>query len=444
MLAAELEKLSLKEREKVYEDVHGVSDVIQESPELIASSLEQLDREIDLIENKDAYEQAKLQSPHLATNRQFLLAFLRCNSFNPKVAALNVVQYFRYKLEMLGTEKLARYRTTLEDIGEAATRILELGSIQVLPNRDSKGRAVIVVSPSVLEPVMDESDNPIPNLAKALWYSMSILFEDEETQQKGVVGVVNMSGLSERHEEHHRNWLWRLTVVGEVLPFRLACLHYCDISASPFSSTLLSTLASAATSPVRVRIRAHNGTHIECRYKLMSFGIPVEEFPFTANGDVQLANHIEWMGRRRKKEEYLRKHPPIEGAVDLPSNYDVLWGKGKQIYRHPGNRLLRELVENYDDEYNRLWKDGKSRLADQIVSVVHGFSGRFMKLDRKSGVWVEVSDLVAREKVTHRFRRNREVVQKGENRHFVQPIVDRTSNETDGDNKRPRMMVNGS
>eukprot|EP00980_Cylindrotheca_fusiformis_P002560 scaffold607_cov109-Cylindrotheca_fusiformis.AAC.6 len=440
IVAAEMEKLSLREREKVYEDVHGVSDVVQETPELIASCLEQMDREINLINEKDAYEQAKLQSLDLVTNRKFRLAFLRCTSFNPKRAALHLVKYFGYKLELLGTEKLGSYPVALGDIGVAATRIVELGAVQVLPNRDSKGRAVVVFSPSVLEPMMEQGD-PIPIMAKAIWYSMSMLSEDEETQKMGVVGVLIMSGLSERHEIHHRKLLWRITIIGQVLPFRLVCLHYCNTTSSSFPSALLSMVALMVHSIVRVRIRTHNGSHTECLYKLMSFGIPVQEFPFTEKGDVQRTNHVNWMKQRRKKETYLSKYPPIEGAVILPSNYDVLWGRGKHVFRHPGNRLLYELVETYYDQYNQLSKDGKTSLADQLVAVVHGFSGRFMKLDKESGMWVEVSIIEAREKVTHRFRHSRAVDLKGGSTRFCELIVARSPN---GGGKRPRMMFNGS
>eukprot|EP00980_Cylindrotheca_fusiformis_P019168 scaffold6501_cov98-Cylindrotheca_fusiformis.AAC.2 len=445
IFAAELEKLSLEERERVYEDVHGVSDVIQETPELVANCLEQMDREIDLIKNKDAYKQAKLQSSNLLINRKFRMAFLRSTLFNPKMAALYLVEYFSYKQEILGTEQLAKCRITLEDLGPAATRILKLGSFQVLPNRDSKGRAVVVFSPSVLEPVM-EYDDPIPMTAKAIWYSLSTLSEDEETQKMGIVGVVNMSGLSECHGKLHRELLWRLTVIGQVLPSRLECLHCCSTSSSNFTSALLSTIAAAANPILRVRTRTHNGPYTECLSRLASFGIPVEEFPFTADGGVQLANQVEWMRKRRKKEAYLLKYPQIDGAVNLPSNNDVLWGRGKQIYWHPGNRVLRELVETYEDEYNELSRDGKTKVAHRIVSVVHGFSGRFLKPDEESGMWIEVSDLEAREKVTHRFRRNRELALKSGCRHSInKPVVARSSKETDaGDRKRPRIMFNGS
>eukprot|EP00980_Cylindrotheca_fusiformis_P002556 scaffold607_cov109-Cylindrotheca_fusiformis.AAC.2 len=437
IVAAEMEKLSLKEREVVYEDVHGVSDVVQETPELIANCLERMDREIDLINEKDAYEQAKLQSLDLVTGRQFRLSFLRFASFDPRMAALHLAHYFRVKLELFGTGTLTRSRITLEDIGEEATRVLELGSMQVLPNRDSKGRAVIAFAPSALEFEMASHNDLISNMTKAVWYLVSTLSEDEETQKKGVVVVLSMSGLSDRHEKCHRTLLRRLTMIAQAVPYRFVCLHYCYNSSSSFPLALLSILALAANSLIRVRMRTHKGSLSECLYKLMSFGIPVQEFPFTEDGGIQLASHEKWLEKRRKKESYLSMHPQIQGAVDLPSKYDVLWGRGKHIFRHPGNRLLHELVETYYDQYNQLSREGKTNLADQVVAVVHGYSGRFMKPDNESGMWVEASNMEAREKVSHKFRHSRAVSLKGVYRISTEPIAA-------GGGKRSRMMFNGS
>eukprot|EP00980_Cylindrotheca_fusiformis_P012840 scaffold3169_cov107-Cylindrotheca_fusiformis.AAC.10 len=158
ILAADLERLTLTEREKVYEDVHGVSDAIQETPELIASCMEQMDHEIGLIQDKGAYDQAKLQSFDFVSNRKLRLAFLRSTSFNPKMAASHLVQYFRKKLDIFGPEKLTKSSITLDDIG-AATRIVELGRLQILPNRDSKGRAVVVSRASFMDPALADYDD---------------------------------------------------------------------------------------------------------------------------------------------------------------------------------------------------------------------------------------------------------------------------------------------
>eukprot|EP00980_Cylindrotheca_fusiformis_P029779 scaffold23836_cov137-Cylindrotheca_fusiformis.AAC.1 len=310
IIASELQKLSLAEREKVYEDVHGVSDMIEETPELIASCLEQMDHEVELSNDKDAYEQAKLQSLSFVSNRLLRLAFLRCTSFNPKRAAQRFVQYFSCKLETFGAEKLVKPRITLEDIGEDAARVLELGTVQVLPQRDSKGRAVIVSAPAFLKPVLPAYDDPVPLMTKAFWYLISTLSEDEETQKKGTVIVSYSMGMSDHTDQTHRKLIWSTGVVGQSLTLRLACLHYCY----NFSSPLLPAIAFAAKSMARVRLRIHKGSHSECQYKLMTFGIPVKGFPVTLDGSLRLANHAKWIEKRRKKEAYLSKNLPIEGA----------------------------------------------------------------------------------------------------------------------------------
>eukprot|EP00980_Cylindrotheca_fusiformis_P012836 scaffold3169_cov107-Cylindrotheca_fusiformis.AAC.6 len=134
----------------------------------------------------------------------------------------------------------------------------------------------------------------------------------------------------------------------------------------------------------------------------------------------------------------------IKGAVDLPSKHDVLLGRGKHIFQHAGNRLLHELVATYFNQYDRLPKDGKTNLADQVVRVVYGYSGRFLKFDNESGMWIEVSNLEAREKVTHRFRHNRALSLKGGSTHSSEPVVVKSSEEADGGGKRSRMMFHGS
>lgn len=102
LIAEELGKLSLEEREKVYEDVHGVSHLVEETPELIEESLELMEIEIHSIRQKDAYDQAKLLSNGFVTNRKFLLGFLRAESFNAKKAAARFTKYFKCKLKCLG------------------------------------------------------------------------------------------------------------------------------------------------------------------------------------------------------------------------------------------------------------------------------------------------------------------------------------------------------
>lgn len=132
----------------------------------------------------------------------------------------------------------------------------------------------------------------------------------------------------------------------------------------------------------------------------------------------------------------------IPGAVDLPSKIDVLLGRGKPFNVHPGNRLLHELVENYFERYDKMTRDAKTGLAEEIVTIVHSFSGQFLKQDAKAGMWVPVSQLEARNKVTHSFRRKREfdlkATQKAQPRTAAGSL---SEGQDDGGGKRLRLTT---
>lgn len=104
----------------------------------------------------------------------------------------------------------------------------------------------------------------------------------------------------------------------------------------------------------------------------------------------------------------MKTNKPKEGAVDLPCKCDVLLGRGKPFNSHPGNKQLHEIVASFYKKYNGLLRAEKTKLAEEIVFMVRGYGGNFLKQDEKSGMWVAVSNLEARNKVAHGFRRKRE------------------------------------
>ena len=55
ILARKMANLSVEERSKVLEDLHGVCENIVETPELLSRSLFDLNVEVDKIEDKEAY-----------------------------------------------------------------------------------------------------------------------------------------------------------------------------------------------------------------------------------------------------------------------------------------------------------------------------------------------------------------------------------------------------
>jgi hypothetical protein len=96
LLANELNRLSIQERENVFEEIHGVDPVVEESEEMIRQSLEQLSKEIERIEVKKAYNMAlnaSSTSREYVESTKFRLMFLRSENFRVTKAATRLVLY---------------------------------------------------------------------------------------------------------------------------------------------------------------------------------------------------------------------------------------------------------------------------------------------------------------------------------------------------------------
>jgi len=86
---------------------------------------------------------------------------------------------------------------------------------------------------------------------------------------------------------------------------------------------------------------------------------------------------------------------------------DVLLGRGAAINYHFGNRRYRQLISEYRPAYYSAAKNEKAAIARDIVDIIRNASspGRFLSKDPvKQGVWVEVSEGRAREKVSQALR----------------------------------------
>jgi hypothetical protein len=148
LLARELNQMSLKEREKVYYDIHGVSDVVDETDELVNNTLAEFDEEISKIKKKSAYEMAEKQDASCVSNRKMRCKFLRAEGFNSRLAAKRVVSFFEAKLELFGPLKLTQ-DIRLEDLDEQDMSCVESGMCQIIHRRDGAGRSLLGLSPGL-------------------------------------------------------------------------------------------------------------------------------------------------------------------------------------------------------------------------------------------------------------------------------------------------------
>ena len=146
-LAKELNRISLAEREKAYNDLHGVADVVEEGPAFVDKCLADLEIEIcKLQDNKNAYEMAKKVNPEYICGRGLRLKFLRAERFVPKDAATRLVSFLEEKLKLFGPKSLAR-ELSLSDLNQDDMVLLRSGFSSIVPLRDSAGRAVTLFVP---------------------------------------------------------------------------------------------------------------------------------------------------------------------------------------------------------------------------------------------------------------------------------------------------------
>lgn len=192
---------------------------------------------------------------------------------------------------------------------------------------------------------------------KIFIYMVMAAVEEEETQKRGMVGLFYFVGATsfmfDRKFVQVNNLLSGLL---NCLPCKLTAMHICfnDPRLRMIKALIMLTMGRDRRVRLRVHIgacvrhrecldlksclclivvsffRLFAGTHMECQYSLMTFGMPVPFIPVTDAGDVKATNHMKWIAKRKIKESFLKRAQPFEG-INLPSNNDVLVGRGKPI-----------------------------------------------------------------------------------------------------------------
>lgn len=148
LLAKEMNDLSIEEREKVLEDVHGVARVVDEPPEFVSSRLLLLEQELAKLPMHSCYNLAQSLDKQYIESDKLRLLFLRATSFEPYPAACRMESFLEQKLELFGREKLTR-TIAYDDLDPDDVETLEHGMFQQLGERDHAGRKIIAMFPKL-------------------------------------------------------------------------------------------------------------------------------------------------------------------------------------------------------------------------------------------------------------------------------------------------------
>jgi hypothetical protein len=155
-IANALKNMSIKERDELYHELHGVADMIEETPALLAESFQKLKKELSVQSSKTfvgglncrPFQSAEEQNYHYVHSEFLYKAFLRSERFDVKAAAKRMIRFYEYKLKSFGEESLCK-DITQKLLSEQDLKIYRNGFSQALPSRDAIGRAICVLFPTL-------------------------------------------------------------------------------------------------------------------------------------------------------------------------------------------------------------------------------------------------------------------------------------------------------
>jgi len=172
------------------------------------------------------------------------------------------------------------------------------------------------------------------------------------------------------------------------------CSHHFCFDKPEFR--FINTGANLLNKDGRARMKLHCGTQMELLYKLMTFGIPIDSVPLSAEGELKRKNHMDFLKMRQRQESM------GVPRIVIPTHRDVLFGRGKPFREHRGNVNLNEMIDSKLEHYKSLTAKEKTKTILEMVHAVMASGGRFLKQEHMC--WMMVDEKMAKEKVSHSFR----------------------------------------
>jgi len=429
LLSRELLKLSMDDRTAIQEEIHGVGCMaVHETPEVIRKGLDEFHIELEKIpkEQNRTYSECRVramlyqdeQDSCYALKDSFKLRFLRAELFDAAKAVRRFAHYLEFVREFWGPEIALKRLIRLSDFTKDEMKLFRKGFFQVLPFRDHSGRRVMTLLGG-----FDPGVNRISR-SKALFYLADVLSRNSiESQQRGLVVVTEaclFSGTNSGSDKQPRSFLSfpnpneGLNLVKrmfESTPNRVIAVHNCwpDRPAFRLLEKLL-TIYGMSGSSQRLRLKFHIGDELEMRYRLKSYGIPIELLPITETGSIKIINHNYWIKTRKHIEQGVDL---IVMIVECPCTNDVVFRQGTSSMENPGNVKCRDLIlslledrdggmpissSNYYNTKNntnttnmaaKYHNDIVDRLVEQIE---HYRCGHFLEWDKHRNAWIRMID----------------------------------------------------
>eukprot|EP00980_Cylindrotheca_fusiformis_P018208 scaffold5901_cov116-Cylindrotheca_fusiformis.AAC.1 len=368
LLAESMAALSFQERQLEQEELHGVRPQLSEDTEMIQRLANELDIQLNRLKAGTAYEAAESTDLAYVKGMDFRLMFLRCNKYDPQASAAHIIRFMDMKLKLFGKAKLVQ-NITLRDLGEDDREVVRNGHLQILRGCDRSGRKIILEYPAL------RSFKTLTNELRARFYIYMDAAKSPENQHIGVVKVTY--GVGTLRERLRGIGFVENTNVALSVPLRYAGIHLATDNLRHY--VLLKGALAITPAKLRTRFKLHHGSHMECQYRLTTYGIPREILPLTEGDEAILEYHLCWYNNCRLKEGsngYIRWAKSSRNPINEPRPHDVLFGK--RINRDGGNKTLRSYIQSLSMEYECADKTRKLEMVEQVINNIQSSGGRFL------------------------------------------------------------------
>jgi hypothetical protein len=132
-----------------------------------------------------------------------------------------------------------------------------------------------------------------------MWYLLMVLVDESGTNICDTVEIsYNLGQFCAG--DFDRTALKSAFDLHKAIPTRLVGYHYCfdDVR----FRTVWGVISLFLGKKARMRARDHEGSHVECRYGLMSYGIPVDALSVNFDGFEDISKFLQWLEDRQCKE----------------------------------------------------------------------------------------------------------------------------------------------
>ena len=347
-IAKELLELHPEERNRIYEEIHGVAGTTATD----ASYLPEEEKDIDTVNDKlnqldallkdkhpntaasttqggevyvddgfSAYEKAMMINPKYVGGRRLRLMFLRACQYNIQETCDRIVTHFEWKEKLFchGGRQLTWRSSTgdtmngcandisvlgrplqYSDLEEGDIKAIKGGLFVALPGLDMAGRRIFMInskySDTIVKSQAEFSDNDGDDdgldshsrtfLRIVMFQNCFHLWNNYNNEQiNGIVTMVYTVGSRGLYTRFLKS-LIKLPSIKIFLPVRLISQHVCYSSSLMHAMIQLQLRFTYRDSRLRT-VHQYGQTHMEVQYKLLGYGINPSILPIDLDGNLR-------------------------------------------------------------------------------------------------------------------------------------------------------------